>query len=181
MDPIFTQPMTLPPPRPKGGMFGGDGKFGVGQAIVAALNGYLAGMPGPSQQVGAQNLQMMAVTRQRQLERQQGLDDYNRKRADDNTDWQAHEQWKLDNPSPGDSEYDRALAAQGIVPGTPEYAQHMATIGRIHENPMVMTPYGPMPYSQAFPEPQPAPAGVTFTPLPEGGPTPGGSGGFPRY
>lgn len=176
MDPIFTQPMTLPPPRPKGGMFGGDGKFGIGQAIVAALNGYLAGTGNP---VGMQNMQMMQAMRQRQIDHQQTIDDYNRKRTDDNADWMTRKKWELDNPAPGDTEYDRALAAQGIVPGTPEYAQHMATIGRIHENPMVMTPYGPMPYSQVNPAPQPAPPGVTFTPLPEGGPTPGGSGGFP--
>jgi hypothetical protein len=67
-------------------MFGG-GKFGIGQAIVAALNGYLAGTRGPGQQVGMNNLQMMAELHQRQLERQQALEDYNRQRTDSNADY----------------------------------------------------------------------------------------------
>lgn len=174
MDPIFTQPFNLPPPRPKGGMFGGDGKFGVGQAIVAALNGYLAGTGNP---VGMQNMQMMAVMRQRQLERQQGIDDYSRKRTDDNADWQAHEQWKIDNPSPpnNDTVNDFNFINQQIGPEAAQQYLQSKT------NPIVMTPYGPMPYSQVTGAQAPAKPVGNLTPINEGGPSPGGSGGFPGY
>jgi hypothetical protein len=117
---------------PSGGMFGGGGKFGIGQALVAALNGYLAGTGNP---VGMANLQMMQQMRQRQQDHQQSIDDYNRKRADDNTDWMTQYNYKLTHPEQTDDQYTRALEASGVKPGTPEYAQHMAARAAILENP----------------------------------------------
>jgi hypothetical protein len=71
-------------PKAPGGMFGGDGKFGIGQALVAALNGYLASRGNP---VGMANIQMM---QRAMLERQQRAREdaqYQRKRQDDITDY----------------------------------------------------------------------------------------------
>jgi hypothetical protein len=165
-------------PQQQGGMFG-NGKFGVGEAIVAALNGYLAGRGNP---VGIQNMQMMAAMRQRALEHQQAIDDYNRQRADQNTDFQAHRQYEIENPLPKEpGEFEQALIASGVQPGTPEWTQAMKTRTQNMLDPVVMTPQGPMTRSQLLGGGgQPAPAGVTFTPIPDsGGPTPGASGGFP--
>lgn len=178
--PLDTLPVS-PPDMPgmiipqKAGMFGG--KFGIGQAIVAALNGYLAGSPGPGQQVGLQNIQMMAAQRQRQMERQQELDDYNRHRGDTNADWKSHFDYtQANNPDDMSSH----MIAAGIDPHSPQgKALYAASL-----DPVVMTPQGPMTRSQLLGANagQPAPQGVTFTPLPDqGGPTPGGSGGFPGY
>lgn len=160
--------------KPKGGMFGGDGKFGIGQAIVAALNGYLAGTGNP---VGAQNMQMMQALAMKRQERQQELSDYNRKRMDENSDWRTHYDYEKANPKtePG-SEYERLLAAAGITPGTPAYQQHVTSKVNQLENPIVMTPYGPMPYSQINPTAPTAPVGK-LTPIP-GGPVPQAPGGF---
>lgn len=179
--PLDSMPVT-PPDMPgmiipqKAGMFGG--KFGIGQAIVAALNGYLAGSPGPGQQVGLQNIQMLAAQHQRQLEHQQELANYDRQRGDTNADWQSHYNYELAHPKDtAGSEYERLLSAAGIAPGTPAYQQHVTAKVNQLENPMVMTPYGPMPYSQVNPPAPTAPVGK-LTPI-DGGPTQGGSGGFP--
>jgi hypothetical protein len=178
MDPIFSQQFNYAQPKPKGGMFGGDGKFGIGQAIVAALNGYLAGTGNP---VGTANIQMMQQMMQAKRQRQQELDDYNRQRGDQNADFMTHRQYEIDNPLPKQpGEFDEALAATGVIPGTPEYAAAMKQrVGNMLD-PVVMTPQGPMLRSQVVGAlaPTPAPPGVTFTPIP-GGPTPGASGGFP--
>lgn len=172
MDPIFSQPFSFAPPKPKGGMFGG-GKFDMGQAIVAALNGYLAGTGNP---VGIQNMQMMREMALRGQDHQQSLDDYNRRRADDNADFISHRQYEIDNPLPkAPSEFDEALAATGVLPGTPEYVHAMQQRRDNMLDPVVMTPQGPMLRSQVVGS-LAAPPNVTFTPI--GGPTPQASGGF---
>jgi hypothetical protein len=91
--------------------------------------------------------------------------------------------WKQAHPeTPAPNEYERALQAAGIAPGTPEYVQHMGNYIKMKENPtwtytdpatgaLMMGSKGP---------PQAAPSGVTFTPLDDGGPSPSGSGGFRR-
>jgi hypothetical protein len=171
------QPLNLPSnffaPAKSGGMFG-NGKFGIGQAIVAALNGYLAGTGNP---VGTQNLQMMAAMRQRQMERQQELDDYNRRRADQNSDWQSHYQYEIDHPKPvnNDTVADYSFWKQTLPPeqfqqwlenkiNPPQY-MNVPGVG------LVQVP------RQAAPAAPTAPVGK-LTPI-NGGPTPGASGGFP--
>lgn len=172
---------NLPAPQPAsgGGMFG-NGKFGIGQALVAALNGYLAGTAGPGREVGLSNMKMMQQLAAERQQRQQELDDYNRRRADENTDFQAHRQYDINNPLPQQpGEFESALVASGVQPGTPEWVQAMKTRAQNMLDPVVMTPQGPMTRSQLLGGGgAPAPAGVTFTPI-SGGPTQPASGGFP--
>jgi hypothetical protein len=176
MDPYLTQQQpffTQPAPAKKGGMFGGN-KFGIGQAIVAALNGYLAGTGNP---VGMQNMQMMAAMRQRQMERQQGLEDYNRKRADENSDWQSHYQYELDHPKPINN--DTALITSWKQTLPPEQFQTWL------QNKIDPPQYMNVPGVGLVQVPRQAPSQVPdkpvgkLTPLGAGGPSPGGSGGFP--
>lgn len=131
-------------PKPKTGMFGG-GKFGLGEAIVAALNGYLAGTGNP---VGMANMQMIAEKRRQQQEAAQSEDQYQRQRGDSMQDWIAKQQWELANPGPTQgSEFERALEASGIQRGTPQWAEYMGRKRDLSLNPIIMTPMGPMPYS----------------------------------
>lgn len=161
----------------KGGMFGSG--YGFGQALSDGLNGYLAGMGNP---VGQQNIQ--AIHQQRMLEQQQALEaqQYAQHRADDNADWMSHYNYELNNPKPSaPGEFEQQLMASGVQPGTPEWAQAMKTRVNNLLDPAVMTPQGLMLRSQVTGAltPQPAPPGVTFTPLDNGGPTPPASGNFP--
>lgn len=180
--PLDSMPQVIPPDMPqikKPGMFGG-GKFDIGQAIVAALNGYLAGTGNP---VGSQNMQMMQQMMQAKRQREQELSDYDRKRSDDQSDWRTQYDYKVAHPEPTQgSEYERALAASGIMPGTPEYIQHMGNRAAILENPpryemvngALVQVGGP---SMSAPKP------LTDEDIDRmsGGQTPPASGGFPRY
>lgn len=169
MDPIFSQQFNMPKPQPKGGMFG-NGKFGVGEAIVAALNGYLAGTGNPA---GAANMRAMQEMMQAKRQRQQELDDYERKRTDTQADWRAQYDYKLANPdAPNPTEYERALTASGVLPGTPEWAQHMGNYVNVRENPpytYVDPQTGAVMMGARTPPQQSAPPGVTFTPINDGG------------
>lgn len=176
MDPIFSQQLNYAQPKPKGGMFGGDGKFGIGQAIVAALNGYLAGTGNP---VGMQNIQMQQQMMQAKRQRQQELDDYNRRRGDENADFMSHRQYEIDNPLPKQpGEFDEALAATGVLPGTPEYVKAMQQRRDNMLDPIVITPQGPMLRSQVMGALSPPTQPVGKLTLIPGGPTPQASGGF---
>lgn len=105
---------------------------------------------------------------------------YQRRRQDDNSDWQQHYDYEAQNPKPGQpGEFERALIASGVAPGTPEWVQAMKRRTDNMLDPIVMTPYGPVTRSQALGGGQAAPQGVTFTPIDEGGPAPQAPGGFP--
>lgn len=175
--PLDSMPVT-PPDMPgmnipkKAGMFG-SAKVQID--LGRALAGYLAGIGNPA---GVQALQAMNELRQRQIEHQQELADYNRHRGDTNADWKAHFDYtQANNPDDMSSH----MIAAGIDPHSPKgKALYAASL-----DPVVMTPQGPMTRSQLLGASagQPAPANVTFTPIDptNGGPTPGGSGNFPGY
>lgn len=90
--------------------------------------------------------------------------------------------WKQLHETPAPTEYERALAAAGIMPGSPEYIQHMGKYVQMKESPIwnytdpatgaIMlgtksAPIGPQILDTL-------PPGAT----PIGGPSPSGSGGF---
>jgi hypothetical protein len=168
------QPFTMPAPS-TGGMFGG-GKFGIAQAIVAALNGYLAGTRGPSQQVGLNGLQMMDDQRKMALEEQvyEHRQDLEMQRQMAMLPVQA--QLKLMYP---DGDFAQTLYASGVKPGTPGWIQAMQTRMQNQLDPAVVTPQGMMLRSQITGALQPPAAPVgKLTPLGAGGPTQPASGGF---
>lgn len=130
---VFSQGFTAP--QASGGMFGG-GKLGIGQAIVAALNGYLAGMGNPA---GLANMRMLQEAAQykrdradKAAERQQNFDDQI-----------ALYDYKLAHPAPvnNDTVADYQFISQTLGPDAGKQFLQTKT------NPIVMTPYGPMPYS----------------------------------
>ena len=90
--------------------------------------------------------------------------------------------YKLAHPDPGQmSDFDKQAVAGGYAPGTPEWvALHKQRVQELAD-PVVTTPQGMMLRSQALAQMagQPAPPGVTFTPI-DGGPTPSASGNFPN-
>jgi hypothetical protein len=185
MDPNFnigqipTTQFNIPQPKQGGGMFGGGGKKAL-SVIAEAMAAYAAGMGNPG---GMAVLQGMNHRRQSAADAETQEQQYQRQRSDGMADWIAKQEWELANPSPTQgSEYERALAAQGIVPGTPQYAERMAKIAAIKENPMVMTAYGPMPYSAVAGGGQQQNLPPTLSDddfAPQGGPRPLGAGGFP--
>jgi hypothetical protein len=166
-------------PKAPGGMFGGDGKFGIGQALVAALNGYLASRGNP---VGMANIKMMQDAMRSKRE---GAE-YDRRRQQQLQDQISMYDYRAAHPeAPAPTEYERALSAAGIMPGTPEYAKHMNNYVQMKENPVwtytdpatgavMMGSKGPMQQPEIIPT---LPPGAK----PIGGPSPSGSGGFSGY
>jgi hypothetical protein len=156
------------------GMFGGGGN-NIGMAISAALNGYLAA---GGNRAGIEGLQ--ALHQQRLYQQQQAAEDA---RAEANRAATLQNEMKLLDykqildPTNGMGEFEKALYASGVQPGTPEWAQAMKTRANNMLDPPVMTPQGMMLRSQVVGAGQPAPQGVTFTPI-DGGPTPPASGNF---
>jgi hypothetical protein len=166
---------NLPTYKKPQGMFGG-GARGIGQALVTALNGYLAGVGNP---VGLANLQAMAEARRRAYEESQ----YQQHRGEALTDYEAKQKIDQQYPTtPAPTEYERALQASGIKPGTPEWAQHMGSFVNMRENP---------PFTYVDPSTGAVMMGARSQPQildalppgarPIGGPTPSASGGFPGY
>jgi len=78
------------------------------------------------------------------------------------------------------SDFDKQALAGGFVPGTPDWITLHKNHVQEMSDPVVTTPNGQMmlrSQALALATPQPAPPGVTFTPL-DGGPTPPASGNF---
>lgn len=182
-DPFAIAPMsfglgpniTMPPPKPKSGMFA---NADWGNAIAAALNGYLAA---GGNQAGLQGLQQLH--QQRLLKQQQALQEeqYARERQDKRDDFTFEQDYKALHPTAAQpTEYERMLAAAGFQPGTPEYLKHVQNYVSMRENPVVMTAYGPMPYSSVA-GPQSSPKPLTDDDILKMGGQMGSapSGGFP--
>jgi hypothetical protein len=175
---IPTTQFNIPAPKPKGGMFGG-GK--VLSAIAEALAAYSAGMGNPG---GMAVLQGM---NHRRMQKQQGEQDeqqYHRRRLDGIDDYRVKQQIDAEySPPPQPTELERLIQAAGIAPGSDEYASFAKKMLDVKTNPMVMTPYGPMPYSAVSGGGQQQSLPQTLSDndfAPQGGPSPLGSGGFPR-
>lgn len=134
------QPMqfNIPAPKKRGGMFG---NADWGSAVAAALGGFAAGMGNPAGAHALQALHSQRMMRQRaEAEEQQ----YQRQRTDGMSDWVAREQWKLQNDQPDYGEFERALIASGVQPGTPQWQQMMQRRRDNMLDPIVNTAYGPV-------------------------------------
>jgi hypothetical protein len=164
------QPPDIPQIKSSGGMFGGGGK-GIAQAILAALNGYLASQNNP---VGLANLQAMQQERQRQYEEAQ-YQQHSQSELQRQKDLYSFE---LANPKPdnNDTANDYQFISQILGPDAgKQFLQTKADPAIV-----VQTPYGPMPMlrSQVGGSIPAKPVGG-LTPI--GGPTPQASGGFSGY
>jgi hypothetical protein len=160
------------PTYKRGGMFGGNGA-NIANIFAAAVNGYLAA---GGNQAGVLGLQAM---HQRQvLQQQQALEDqkYQRQLQDQRNNFVFEQQWKLDHPEPPNN--DTVNDYEYIKSKLGEEAAN--TFLKTKTNPVVMTPYGPMPYSAVTGGGAPhAPVGK-LTQIDDGGPTPPASAPFPR-
>lgn len=112
-------------PKPKQSFFG---QGGFGRYLAGAIGDSLAhnaGMGTP----------FMSAMQQRQ---KQDYEDqlYQRRSADQWAKFVKQKQWERDNPEP--DAYDRELAANGIYPGTPEYAKHRANRLKLKDDPVHM-------------------------------------------
>jgi hypothetical protein len=163
-------------PKRKGGMFGS----GIGDAISAALNGYLAA---GGNQAGIMGLQALHGRRQQERAQQQEAEQYQQRRQDGFQDWVQKQTWELANKPQGQTN-DTVADFEYISKILGEDAAKEFLRNKTVAPPMMVTgPNGQMfmmPRSMPQMTPQGAPPGVTFTPLDEGGPTPQASGGFPR-
>jgi hypothetical protein len=141
------------------------------------LNGLASGLVGNP--VGLLHLQ----ARQRRASRAYEESQYQRHRTDALTDYEAKQKIDQQYPTtPAPTEYERALQASGIKPGTPEWAQHMGSFVNMRENP---------PFTYVDPSTGAVMMGARSQPQildalppgarPIGGPTPSASGGFPGY
>jgi hypothetical protein len=172
---IPTTQFNIPAPKPRsGGMFGGGGNK-ILSALAEAMAAYSAGMGNPG---GMAVLQGMNHRRQSRADAETQEQQYQRQRMDSRDDYL----WKQQNEIAPPTELERLIQAAGIAPGSPEYGAFAKKMLDVKTNPMVMTPYGPMPYSavsgggqQSLP---PTLSDDDFAP--QGGPSPLGSGGFPR-
>jgi hypothetical protein len=155
------------PAKKRGGMFGG-----VTIDPTAFIAAFAAGMGSPA---GAQALE--AIHRRRLLGQQQALQEqqYQRERQDKRDDFVFEQDYRTAHPAPYNND---TVADYGFIRQTlgDEAANQFL---QSKTNPVVMTPYGPMPYSSVMPQAPTKPVGP-LTPIDEGGPGLGGPGGFPR-
>jgi hypothetical protein len=170
LDPVFSQQFTAPSPAPKrgGGMFGNAGKF-----LQNFIINYAAGSGNPMAQGYIQN-KAQERELQRRAEAEAAL--FQQRRTDGIQDWIEKETWVRAHPSPvnNDTVADYQFIAERLGP---DAAQNYL---RTKTNPVVMTPYGPMPYS-AVTAARPEVGAVIDDPRQQGGQTPPASGGFPGY
>jgi hypothetical protein len=139
MDPIFSAGFDMPAPQPRGGMFGGSN---TKDALMAAVAGFMS-RRNPQMSNGIMQM-MMQKQHQAQEEAQ-----FEHRRQQQMQDQMAMYDYKLAHPGPGQgSEFERVAEAGGYAPGTSEYHDLMKRKADAMANPIVMTPYGPMPYSQ---------------------------------
>ena len=130
--------------------------------------------------------QMFEQIRQRNGQKM-AQEQYQQHRTDENTDWMARQQWEIEHPKPIEpTALQRTAVEGGYVPGSAEYTALMRQAAEGQANPMVgvdiQQPDGstvrnfyPRSGAPSVGAPRTAPPGVTFTPLPAGGPgaTPG--------
>lgn len=160
------------PQKRRGGMFGG-----VSIDPGAFLAAFAAGMGSPAGMQALQALQQRRLEAQRLATEEQR---YQRQRADQNADFIAHRQYEINNPLPKQpSEFDDALAATGVMPGTSEYAKAMQQRVQNMIDPVVMTPQGPVLRSMITGALQPPAKPVgKLTPIDDGGAGLGGPRSF---
>jgi hypothetical protein len=172
MDPtlpaVFSQQFNMP--QASSGMFGGGQSWR--NALLAAIAGFMARRsPGVAGNIinGLQDAQAMKERMAfAEQQHRQEFDDARLGHRQDRT-------FDAANPLPTQpDEFTRHMINAGIDPNSPQgKAMYAASL-----DPVVMTPQGPMLRSQLLGTGQPAPPGITFTPVDDGGPTPGASGGF---
>jgi hypothetical protein len=173
LDPVFSQQFQMPAPKKKGGMFGNaDWK----SAIIAAIGGALAARGNPAGQFA---LQTLYGQKQRKEDMELQEQDYQRRRTDGLADYEAKQRIEQQYASPPQpTEFERIVQAGGFQPGTKEYVELMRRKAEAAANPIVMTPYGPMPYSQVAGPQKSLPQTLSDGDWNDGGPTPQASGGF---
>jgi hypothetical protein len=113
---IDSPQIQMPQAKPKGGMFGGGGKFGIKEAIAFGLAGLVA-RRNPMLLQGLMGGMMQKQNSQREDEQ------YQQRRNDGMEDWIAQQSWKLANEQPDQTGYAKDLIAAGIQPGTPQFQQ----------------------------------------------------------
>lgn len=155
----------------RAGMFGA-GKGNIGDIIQSVIGGYMAGrgLPGGGALMGMANHRREAAAGQEQAQQD---------RESQFQDFVRREAYKAANPGPvnNDTVADYNFITQQLGPdegknylrnrANPPRLQFIQGIGLVDVSQMGGGQAGP-------------PAGVTFTPIDEGGPTPQASGGFPR-
>ena len=159
----------------RGGMFGG--KANIGEILSAALNGYLAAGGNPAGQMGLQQLhQKRMMEQQRAIEEQE----YNRRRQDQRSNFIFEQDYRSAHKPPEYGEFERALIASGVQPGTPQWAEMMSRRRDNMLDPIVNTPIGPVLRSSVTSAIQPPKAPVgRLTPIDEGGAGPSAPRPFP--
>lgn len=159
---------TASMPVRRGGMFGGGGNLGD---IIAAG---LAGAAGNSTLVDA-------ILQRQQLARHQALLDqqYQRNRQDSLADFATKAQISSQYKEPG--EFEQALIASGVQPGTPAWTNAMKTRVNNILDPTVLTPQGLMLRSQVTGAMQSQPLTDADIDRLSGGTSGNAGGGFPGY
>lgn len=105
---LVKQQQMMQPPEPS---FFGEG--GVGRNIAGFIGDALL------QNVGRAPIFAPVMQARQQAMHEARLAE--QKRQQDMQDWQAKEQWKIDNPGPPDDAFSRALIEGGIQPGTEQW------------------------------------------------------------
>lgn len=172
----FGTPISVPQAKPKGGMFGAGGPDWA-SALQAAIYGALAARGNP---VGAYGLQTLQQRRQQALEEAK----YQRHRQDNLADYAVQQQLQQKYAAPPQPHYFQDNSGNQLAIG-PD-----GKVSEVYHDPLQyklvpnglggVVPVNIRDLMAGQSGGQPAPQGVTFTPIDEGGPSPQGAGGFPR-
>lgn len=169
-------PQVALPPKKKGGLFGSGGKVSID--LQGALAGYLAGIGNPA---GMQALQAIQQRRSEAAAAQREEAQYQGRRGDKLADYAEMQkiQAQYGAPRVNDTVEDYNFWKGVLSPEQfQEYVSNKVSPPQFMNVPgvgLVQVPRMGGPQMGA-----PAPQGVTFTPVDEGGPMPSASGGFPR-
>lgn len=145
--------------QPKGGMFGGNAKM----YLLAALSGLMS-RKNPQAAQMIQQAMMMKYRQKQEDER------YQHDRADKRDDFVFEQDYRASHAQPETGEFERALMASGVQPGTPQWQQMMQRRRDNMLDPIVNTIQGPVLRSMVTggmaPPTQPVGA---LTPIPDEG------------
>lgn len=136
MQSMFVQAPQIPTEiAPRQGMFGGGGNMQM--AMMAAISALMA-------RKHPQVSQMMQGLMQHRMSQQQAAQEHQQNMQDQRGNFMFEQDYRQQHAQPEMGEFERALQASGVQPGTPQWTQAMKRRADNMLDPIVNTIQGPV-------------------------------------